>query len=208
MNCCQWSNSVRLCFLLQFQVGTSNAEVVGGRELILHVIKAAVVPKIGHFHLWLRDALCDIVADTPLAKLDIPCLKNWVRVDTNYEPIIPRDVIFASDDVLPHAASSRGSGSLTPSARQTPTTGSTTTSTRSHSATKTHEWLASKTSISQWLSRLRKQHEVVRTVEAFLQAKTTKLTSAILYNMTGLVASQSDIDSMLERVEEGVAVSH
>ena len=33
--------------------------------------------------------MSDVVSGTPLAKLAIPSLKNWVRVNTEYEPIMP-----------------------------------------------------------------------------------------------------------------------
>ena len=55
-------------------------------------VNAALMPHIGHEHVWLRDLLSDILRDTPLAK-EIEELKGWHRVNTWRKPIVPRGFI-------------------------------------------------------------------------------------------------------------------
>ena len=74
-----------------------------------------------------------------------------------------------------------------------------------HSATLTHEWLAGQTGMSPWLSRLRRGGDILKAVSAAVEHDT--LTPTTLQQATGIRASASDIESMLQCVENGVAVA-
>lgn len=160
---------------------------------------AGAVPRVGHFHLWERDALCDIVAGTPLARLDIPCLRGWTRLDTSRPPVIPRDIIFAGKDCWSPVPGGSGGVPSHSGVQDVALQG------RRHSATSTTEWLEKVTQCKPWPSRLRDNASIAATVRAL--RSTEELTPQQLYALTGIRASERDIEDVRQRVAAGVAVT-
>ena len=61
------------------------------RWTIKAMIKAGLLPGIGHYELHLRDRLCDAVRGTPLAGMRR--LQGWQRVDQSKPPTVPRGIV-------------------------------------------------------------------------------------------------------------------
>lgn len=61
------------------------------RWTIKAMIKAGLLPGIGHYDLHLRDRLCDAVRGTPLARMRR--LQGWQRVDQSKPPTVPRGIV-------------------------------------------------------------------------------------------------------------------
>ena len=61
------------------------------RWTIKAMVKAGLLPGIGHYELHLRDRLCDAVRGTPLASMRR--LQGWQRVDQSKEPTVPRGIV-------------------------------------------------------------------------------------------------------------------
>ena len=61
------------------------------RWTIKAMVKAGLLPGIGHYELHLRDRLCDAVRGTPLANMRR--LHGWQRVDQSKEPTVPRGIV-------------------------------------------------------------------------------------------------------------------
>jgi len=59
------------------------------RYSIKGLIYSGVLPSIGHYYLWLRDLLCDMIHDTPLEG-KVAVVEKWPRVNTSVEPKVPR----------------------------------------------------------------------------------------------------------------------
>ena len=64
------------------------------RYSVKGLVSSGVLPAIGHFYLWLRDMLCDMVHGTPLAG-KVEAVKEWPRMDTSVEPTVPRGLVAA-----------------------------------------------------------------------------------------------------------------
>jgi len=61
------------------------------RWTIKAMIKAGLLPHIGHYDLHLHDQPCDAVRGTPLARMRR--LKGWQRVDQSKPPAVPRGIV-------------------------------------------------------------------------------------------------------------------
>ena len=58
------------------------------------LVSSGVLPAIGHFYLWLRDLLCDMIHGTPLEG-KVEAVKEWPGMDTSVEPVVPRGLVAA-----------------------------------------------------------------------------------------------------------------
>ena len=64
------------------------------RYSVKGLLSSGVLPHIGHFYLWVRDLIYDMVHGTPLEG-KVEAVKGWPRVDTSVEPTVPRGLVAA-----------------------------------------------------------------------------------------------------------------
>ena len=118
------------------------------------LIRAKILPHCGHFFLWLRDQLCDIVEGTPLEKMDIACLRGWKRLDTSRVPIVPRGVIHCERRPL---------GPSTMTVKESAARRAAVSKAMRHSNTPSWKWLEAVTG-RQLPSRLRRSDQIATTL--------------------------------------------
>ena len=181
---CARSASVR------FKVATTS--LMENRWNVKRLVEAGTIPKIGHCEPWLRDTLLDIIAGTALARLDIPMIRRWKRIDTSIPPCIPRDVIWAGSET--------SFAALTP-----PRQDANRIEVRHprHSNKKTWEWLSEMTHCLPWVCWLRTPDVIAKAVDALVSDGS--LNTESLYSASGIRASTADIERLAERVTGGMA---
>lgn len=64
------------------------------RYSVKGLVSSGVLPAIGHFYLWLRDLLCDMIHGTSLEG-KVEAVKEWPRMDTSVDPTVPRGLVAA-----------------------------------------------------------------------------------------------------------------